>query len=73
MSGDIGGFIKFFGTAVVVGMLFVASLITAGVTGVAYFQHHDEPSMGWFIASVVLLGLCLISTMVFCICMCLRS
>lgn len=71
MSADVGGFIKFFGTVVALGMLFVASLITAGVTGVAYFQNHDESSMGWFITSVVILSLYVIASIILCIVACI--
>ena len=67
MSGDIGGFIIFGVVAVGLGFVFLASLITAGVTGVAYVQKHDESSLGWFIASVVILGIYAIVPYIICI------
>lgn len=67
MSADIGGFVKMFACIIGLGLVFAASLITAGVTGVAYVQNHDESSLGWFIASVVILGIYTIAPYIICI------
>ena len=58
MSGDIGGWAIFFFGAAALGIICVASVITAIVTGYRYFQENED--LGWFISSIVTLSLYII-------------